>query len=151
MTSTIHPSRISSHLSHPQIPNDLASILEQTPTSSLSPLEFFISWNGVLTLAYSGWTESLLDLKTRLNATPCALPPESPGSRWPKTSIGCLHDHKSLTFEEFINLRDLCKYVNIVLLFYLSSAHRPPPFLSLSTEIFLHSCSLPLLRPLPSQ
>lgn len=42
---------------------------------------FFVSWSGVLTLAYSGFPPALEDLKAGLEQTVPTLPPENPGSR----------------------------------------------------------------------
>lgn len=87
----------------------LVGELEQTVTSYLQPLAFFISWHGVLTLAYRGFTPALLDLKRRLALAHPALSAEAPGSKWPKTSIACLKEGTTLTPEQFQTLRALCK------------------------------------------
>ena len=83
--------------------------LEQTPTSYLEPYAFFVSWRGVLTVAFSGWTPAILDLKERISRAHPTLPKESPGSQWPKTSIGCLRDGVTLTKEQFERLKGLCE------------------------------------------
>eukprot|EP01026_Neomeris_dumetosa_P069451 TRINITY_DN6867_c0_g1_i11.p3 TRINITY_DN6867_c0_g1~~TRINITY_DN6867_c0_g1_i11.p3 ORF type:complete len:124 (-),score=5.17 TRINITY_DN6867_c0_g1_i11:46-417(-) len=54
----------------------------------LLPYSFFISWQGVLTLAYSGFPQPLLNLKQQLQLLCETLPPENPGSKWPKTTLG---------------------------------------------------------------
>jgi len=93
--------RVSQHL--------LSWELERTETSTIEPYAFFISWHGVLTLAFSGFTPSLVDLKQRITALHSALPPEAPGSLWPKTTIGCLRDGVSILPDQFQALNELCK------------------------------------------
>ena len=83
--------------------------LERTPTSYISPYAFFVSWNGVLTLAFNGFAPAIINLKSRLIDAHPALPPEASGSKWPKTSIGCLKDGVTLTREQFETLNALCK------------------------------------------
>lgn len=83
--------------------------LEQTPTSYMEPYAFFVSWRGVLTLAFSGWSPAVKDLKDRISRAHPTLPKESPGSQWPKTSIGCLRDGVTLTKDQFSALASLCK------------------------------------------
>lgn len=87
----------------------LNDLLERTATSHLEPFAFFISWHGVLTLAYRGFTPALVDLKQRISAAHPALPQEAPGSLWPKTTLGCLNDGVTLTIEQFYILNDVCK------------------------------------------
>lgn len=68
----------------------------------------------VLTLSNSpriqnrGFPAALLDLKARLTANVQGLPSEQPGSLWPKTSLGCLHDRQRLTPDQLRVLLDLC-------------------------------------------
>lgn len=50
----------------------------------------------------------MLDLKTRLTTNVRGLSPEQPGSLWPKTSLGCLHDRQRLTPDQLGVLLDLC-------------------------------------------
>jgi hypothetical protein len=83
--------------------------LEATPISYLHPAAFFVSWHGVLTLAFRGFTPALVDLKARVAQTCPALPPESPGSLWPKASLACLEDGATLTREQYNQLNALCK------------------------------------------
>ena len=89
--------------------SSLIQELERTPTSYIEPHAFFISWSGVLTVAYRAFTPPLAELKARITAGHPALPPEAPGSRWPKTSLGCLKDGVTLTKEQFETLNNLCK------------------------------------------
>lgn len=76
-----------------------------TPTS-LRPEAFFVARFGVLTLAYSGWPESLAGLKTVLAAALPSVPAENPGSRWPKTTLAALRDGERLSEEDVVQLRE---------------------------------------------
>ena len=88
---------------------DLEKILELTSTSYVEPYAFFVSWQGVLTLAFAGFPPAILDMKDRIAAQHPALPPESPGSKWPKASLGCCKDGVTLAREQFNTLNQLCK------------------------------------------
>ena len=52
-----------------------------TDTSLLRPARFFVSWSGVLVLAYQGFSAPLESLKRSLNSIE-SLPKENPGSRY---------------------------------------------------------------------
>lgn len=56
----------------------------------------------------SGFTTPLMGLKQRLTAAHPSLPPENPGSKWPKTSLGCLLDERRLTPEQLALLCRIC-------------------------------------------
>jgi hypothetical protein len=83
----------------------------------LTPKAFFVSWQGVLVLAYRGFPPQLAALKAGLTAAHAAaggLPNESPGSRWPKTSLGALRDGRRLTPEQLAALLRACREVSEV-------------------------------------
>ncbi|GIL85232.1 hypothetical protein Vretimale_10728 [Volvox reticuliferus] len=84
-------------------------LISQTPPSLLRPMAFFVSWHGVLTLAYSGFPPALMELKQAINQTVDGLPSEYSGSKWPKTSLGALHDKARLTPEQFERLNVICR------------------------------------------
>eukprot|EP01025_Chloroclados_australasicus_P020948 TRINITY_DN2201_c1_g2_i2.p1 TRINITY_DN2201_c1_g2~~TRINITY_DN2201_c1_g2_i2.p1 ORF type:complete len:240 (+),score=14.30 TRINITY_DN2201_c1_g2_i2:141-860(+) len=84
-------------------------VLEAIPESTLTPLSFFISWQGVLTIAYSGFPESLLKLKLQLLEKCENLPKENSGSKWPKTTLGAVKDNRRLTPKEMEKLKSICK------------------------------------------
>ena len=77
---------------------------------ALRPVSFFIAWNGVLTLVYSGFPPTLARLKAELNALPQpTLKPENFGSKWPKTTLGALvDDAPEFSLDELRELRALC-------------------------------------------
>ncbi|KXZ55125.1 hypothetical protein GPECTOR_3g277 [Gonium pectorale] len=62
-----------------------------------------------MTLAYSGFPPPLLCLKDSINETVPGLTPEYSGSKWPKTSLGALHDKARLTPEQLERLNAICK------------------------------------------
>ena len=75
----------------------------------LRPQTYFVAWNGVLTLVYDGFPPVLAGIKARLNEED-GLPPESFGSRWPKTTLAALRDDAPpLSLAERTSLRALCE------------------------------------------
>ena len=113
----------------------VAEFSRQSSPCTLQPKRFFVSWQGVLTLAYryllfgrllyaallSAWREAcracsgfpppLVQLKRALGeAYGGQIPNENPGSRWPKTSLGCLKEGKRLTPDQLATLIKLCGY-----------------------------------------
>ncbi|KAG2448458.1 hypothetical protein HYH02_006350 [Chlamydomonas schloesseri] len=89
--------------------SQLEYLISQTSPSLLRPLAFFVSWNGVLTLAYSGFPPALAALKQSVNDTVSGLPAEYSGSKWPKTSLGALHDKARLTPQQLETLNSICR------------------------------------------
>lgn len=69
---------------------------------------FFVAWHGVVTLAYSGWPRALDDVKGALESEIVGQR-ENPGSKWPKTSIGCLKSDRTLSKTEYRALREVCE------------------------------------------
>lgn len=92
--------------------SDLSRIASKYPCSYLQPISFFVSWQGVLTLAYKGFSPALAGLKHELNSRHSELPRENPGSKWPKTSVGALKDNQRLTPEHLSVLLKLCRSFN---------------------------------------
>ena len=80
----------------------------QCRQTTFQPLQFFVSWNGVLCVVYKGFPPSIASLK-RLLPLACHLPQENPGSRWPKTSIAALNDGVALTENDLRLLVSICK------------------------------------------
>lgn len=72
----------------------------------LRPEAFFVARYGVLTLAFSGWPESLARLKGALADALPAMPSENPGSRWPKTTLAALRDGERLSQDDVVRLRE---------------------------------------------
>jgi hypothetical protein len=68
----------------------LAYLCRNTQACVLRPYCFFVSWQGVLTLAYRGFPAPLAALKQAVPGFYGGLPKESPGSKWPKTRWACL-------------------------------------------------------------
>lgn len=92
--------------------SEIKNILrEHSRTFALIPYKLMVSWNGVLVVAFKGWPESVLNLKSKLNESEL-LVKENPGSMWPKCTIGCLKDRKRLKYEELVKLNELCEEFN---------------------------------------
>jgi len=71
-----------------------------------------VLWHGVLALAFEGWTAPLLQLKEQLNERAVAewgLRAENSGSTWPKVSLGCLREERTLTLEQLRALMQLMR------------------------------------------
>ncbi|QDZ21087.1 hypothetical protein HOP50_05g36150 [Chloropicon primus] len=78
---------------------------------SLHPYKFLVSWNGVLVLAFRGFTEKIFSLKLALNE--CDLfARENPGSMWPKCSLGCLKESRRLSMDQLKLLTKICNDYN---------------------------------------
>ena len=76
----------------------------------LVPCSFFVAWNGVVVLVYSGFPPPLASLKAALNTPSFAMKKEGFGSKWPKTTLGAVHDDApDLSLSELERLRTLCK------------------------------------------
>ncbi len=82
-----------------QICDILQSAAESSPPVELQPQTYFLARSGVLTLAYSGFPTSILRIQDALDQVD-NLPPQTQGSRWPKTTLGALHDGTVLTRSE---------------------------------------------------
>ena len=90
----------------------LREIIGCMPSTSLKPKEFFISWSGVPTLAYEGFSATLLNIKKKINEQIPEIGKENPGSLWPKTTIGALHDAVKLSWSDVLALRNICDDLN---------------------------------------
>jgi hypothetical protein len=95
--------------------NIVKEIVSQYTQTSVSAHQFFISWNSVATLAYTGFSRTLLAIKRGIEDGIPGLKPENQGSKWPKTTFGCLHENVTLTEGQVHQLRDICAQYNAVL------------------------------------
>lgn len=87
----------------------VAAMCEDCEPCELRPRAFFVAWSGVMTLAWEGFPPAIASLKRRIARAFPALPPEKPGSRWAKTTLGCLKEGARLTPAELGSLVDLCE------------------------------------------
>jgi hypothetical protein len=87
----------------------LEYLTRNTQACVLRPFCFFVSWQGVLTLAYRGFPAPLVGLKQQITDFYQGLPNESPGSKWPKTSLASLKEGKRLTPDQLQRLNQLCR------------------------------------------
>ncbi len=63
-------------------------LIANTQMCMLRPFSFFVSWQGVLTLAYRGFPAPLVTLKEQISDFYPSLPKENPGSKASGHSIG---------------------------------------------------------------
>ena len=96
-------------------PDMVKGIVEQHGPTSVRAHEFFVSWNSVATLAYRGFSNTLLAVKRELDQGIPGLKPENPGSKWPKTTLGCLGEQVTLTEAQVRVLRGICDQMTSVL------------------------------------
>jgi hypothetical protein len=78
-----------------------------TPAFVLQPATFFVARSGVVTLAYHWFPQGVLELKRAISHRLPLLPPEQPGSRWPKTTLAALRADEPLEVDEIERLRAL--------------------------------------------
>lgn len=89
-----------------------ADVVGKAKRTKMELGQFFISWNGVPTLAYQGFTPSLLGVKKGIGDRLPGLREENPGTKWPKTTLGALRDDKTLSWEDTLKLRTICDSCN---------------------------------------
>ena len=94
-------------------PSRIREIIQQHGYAfSLHPYKLMVSWQGVLVLAFRGFSEKARELKGALNDESELLVGENPGSTWPKCTLGCLRDGKRLTPENLARLTEVCERYN---------------------------------------
>jgi hypothetical protein len=86
----------------------IARVVSRYGATSFSASQFFISWNSVATLAYAGFSRTLLAMKRGIEESIPGLKHENPGSKWPKTTLGCLREAVELTEQQVRDLRRIC-------------------------------------------
>ncbi len=92
-----------------QIQQDMVrKVISQYGETTVSANQFFVSWNSVATLAYTGFSRTLLAVKRGIEEGIPGLKPENPGSKWPKTTLGCLREGVELTKDQVCRLRNIC-------------------------------------------
>ena len=96
-------------------PEILKSIVSRYGPTTITANQFFVSWNSVVTLAYESFSRTLLLMKAEIQKKIPGLQPEEPGSKWPKTTLGCLKEGVELTEEQVFNLRKICELHKIEL------------------------------------
>ncbi|KAL3701435.1 hypothetical protein R1sor_019457 [Riccia sorocarpa] len=86
----------------------LVPIISGTQACKYEAAEYFVAWQGVVTIVYTGIPSSIVEFKRELEHNLKGVRTENPGSMWPKTTIGCLQDDKTLTLEQLKTLRNIC-------------------------------------------
>ncbi|GBG63916.1 hypothetical protein CBR_g39921 [Chara braunii] len=89
------------------VSGELCDILQQSRSFCLRAKAFFVAWQGVLTIAYSGMPPAMLELREAFEQRFPYLK-ENPGSRWPKTTLGAVQDNKRITPEQLRTLHRIC-------------------------------------------
>ncbi|CAI5522246.1 unnamed protein product [Closterium sp. Naga37s-1] len=115
---------------------ELAAMISSTRACVYEATEFFVAWQGVLTVAYSGIPPALCELKDRMGGALQSMVPENPGSRWPKTTLACLRDDQRLTPEQLSTLRDICSTMSFQL------ALAPPVVVDTLSVVLYENCCL---------
>jgi len=92
--------------------NIIQDIAKEYGPTSVEAKEFFISYNSVPTLAYQGFSQTLLGIKAGIGQRIRGIKAENPGSKWPKTSLGALENGKSISREGAKTLRTICDEQN---------------------------------------
>jgi len=78
--------------------------------------EFFLAFQGVLVLVFSGWPPSLAALKSELNNSELGLKTEGAGSKWPKVTLAAtVDDAPPLTLSQLEQIRELCQRHGLLL------------------------------------
>lgn len=102
--------------------------------------QFFVSWSGVLVLAYTGFPQPLLNVKAMVDRECTSIAPENPGSKWPKTSLAAVNDEcPSITKQQLAVLHKICRAANSILL-TKAADQMPIHFRSLSYVHFQNRC-----------
>ncbi|CAK9857551.1 unnamed protein product [Sphagnum jensenii] len=114
----------------------LEAMVAETRAATFQAMEFFVSWQGVLTIAYSGIPPSLLHLKEHIDEEYPGLVKENPGSKWPKTSLACLRDNQRLSMEQLQRLHDICSKESVT----LASTSEPVIVNKLSVVLYADCC-----------
>ncbi len=111
----------------------LSGIIRPHRATRLRPRAFFTAWSGVLTFAFDGFSETLLNIKREIERRIPGLRPEYPGSRWPKVTLGALRAGRTLRRAEARMLLDLCATWNEA----LGSELQPLTVEALSVVVYL--------------
>jgi len=90
--------------------------MSKIPSFELCPVRFFMAWNGVLVLAFSGFPKQIENAKCELNDKLFDyIGRENFGSKWPKITLGAINDlgccKHNTTFSEFdfMSVWKICK------------------------------------------
>ena len=88
--------------------NIIESVTSKFGKTTISSAQFFVSWNSVVTLAFAGFSQTLLAIKQEIDLQLPDLKPENPGAKWPKATLGCLREDVELSEEQVRQLRRIC-------------------------------------------
>ena len=88
--------------------NMVSDIVSRFGQTSVAADRFFISYNAVAALAFTGFSKTLLEIKTTVERLVPGLAPENAGSKWPKITVGCLNEGITLQEGDVHKLRRAC-------------------------------------------
>jgi len=83
-------------------------IISITPTCYLKPKAFFVAWNSVITLVFTGWPEPIDTMKSELSSQ-VNICKEMFGSKFPKITLACVKDGFEMTPKLLKQIRNLCQ------------------------------------------
>lgn len=93
----------------------LRALIAQERRCMMRPRAFFIAWCGVPMLTHEGFPVPILNIKKNIDLELPHLTPENPGSRWPGTTLGTLHEGYTLSSEELKKLRKICSHFDTLI------------------------------------
>lgn len=111
----------------------LVTVVGRHPATHLLPRAFMLAWHGVPVLVYQGFSPTLAALKREIARVLQNLPPEAPGSRWPKTGLGALSDARPLSPDTLRQLRSVCDR-------FTGALNDAPPIQVKSLQWVHHEC-----------
>ena len=88
--------------------SSVEKIISITPTCYLKPKSFFVAWNSVITLVFTGWPEPIDTMKTELENAHL-LCSEFFGSKFPKITLASVKDGVEMTPKILFKIRRLCQ------------------------------------------
>jgi hypothetical protein len=83
----------------------LVHALKDLQSFSLNCDQFFVSYHGVIVLAFDRFPDQVISAKQKIHEECKALKPENSGSKWPKITLGCLKEGKRLSLEQLAILK----------------------------------------------
>ncbi|KAJ3072433.1 Sec63 [Podochytrium sp. JEL0797] len=93
----------------------IVSAIKQTPTCLLRPKQFFVGACGVLNLAFAGFPDPVVSLKTQWESIKSVNMAEEMGnSKWPMVALGALaSEDQKFSYEQLEALTSLSKKISI--------------------------------------
>ena len=93
----------------------IQNIIQSSPIVYLRPYQFFVAWNGVITLVFDGWPEPITMLKNTIQSKYHKINKENFGSKFPKITLGCIKDNIHMDINMLNTVRNICDSFNIIM------------------------------------